>query len=165
MQLFLLLKPTARQLLSALAVCLTQSVIGVQCTRSVWLEAGYNQTSRQALAQWNMAQGELIKVLTVPWYWSPSPFTHLYSNVILKLSRIWHKISDINLHLHMYTHHRLDYCNLVIVRIPLKLGRKLLWLQKVAAPSLFRQVCMNQTCTLFGQPQIFCSTNALKVKR
>lgn len=65
----------------------------------------------------------------------------------------------------MYTHHRLDYCNLVIVRIPLKLGGKLLWLQKVAAPSLFRQVCMNQTCTLFGQPQIFCSTNALKLKR
>lgn len=62
----------------------------------------------------------------------------------------------------MYTHHRLDYCNLVIVKIPLKLGGKLLWLQKVAAPSLFRQVCMNQTCTLFGQPQIFCSTNAFK---
>lgn len=65
----------------------------------------------------------------------------------------------------MYTHVRLDYCNLVIVRSPLKLGGKLLWLQKVAAPSLFRQVFMNQTCTRFGQHQILCSTHALELKR
>jgi len=122
---------------------------------------GWALTSSQVLAQWNVSQGELIQVLTISWYRSPFPFTHLYSDITLKLSRI----CNINLYLLMYTYQWPDYCSLHIIRVSLKLVRKLLWLQKVTAVSLFRQVCMNQTCTLFGKPQIVCSTNALKLKR
>ena len=160
------------QLSPALAVCLMQSVVWgtahQKCAAGGWTlqQAAWPKwTSSQTLAQRNMAQGVLLEVFAVRWYWSPSPFTHFYSYVISKLSKIWHKISDINLHFLLYTHHRLDYCNLVIIRIALKFNGKLLWLQEVASPSLFRQVCMNQTCTLFGQLQVLCFTNALKLKR